>query len=326
MSRKVVRSYILGIEFEIPDMGGDPADPPADPLEGEGASGAAADAGAIAVDAIPTTLPGNVDMPASVAEALPEIVTNSITEGIESIPTSADGTMGQSIQADVSEQLKSNPEQLHDSALHDAIKASGDDPANITKDQLQKAYDDNVKDQITQATDQYKTQFKDAVGDALKDPDTKAPLDPDIDPNRGYDGKSTSIIDQMVDDPAGTEENLTKDGENIEKENPNWKERLKDIGKKLAGYGAKALLVLGLIGAFLPGGSNVIDKLAQMAADAANKVVNVALNVIKTFLGPFIKTFWDLVKKLKVPFTVLGIILIFLLILWIYRQIRGTSS
>lgn len=309
-------------EFEIPDMGGDPSDPPADPLEGKGAEGAASEAGNAAIKTIPKTLPGGLEIPSSVAESLPDIVNDSIKSGMESVPTVADGTMGQSIQADVAEQIKSNPDQLHDSALHDALKNADGDPSKITRDQLQKAYDDNVKNQVEQSTQQYKTQFKDAVKDSLTDSKTGTSIDPDIDSTRDYNGKNSSVLDQMVDDPKGTEEKLKQDADDIQKKNPDWKERLKENGKKLFGYGLKGLLVLSLIGAFLPGGSNVIDKLTQMASDAASKVINVALNIIKTFLGPFIKSFWSFIKAFRGPLIVVGSILVFLLVLWVLKEFK----
>jgi hypothetical protein len=314
-----LRAVILGGEFpDIPDMNGEPGDPLRDPLEGRGAGGAVSEAGKAAVESIPRTLPGtDVAMSKPNIDAIAESAPKSISISIENIPTTAEGNMGQTIQSTVSREIAANPTDFHDSALSRALEdpiVKGD-PAKLTPEVIEKSYQTEADSRTAETTKTYKKVFGDTVKDAVHN---VTEGDVDFDTTRSYDGKG-SVVDQMIDDPKGTEEKLTKDAAEIEKKNPDWKERVKQV----AGYGAKGLLVLALIGAFLPGGANVLSKLAGMAGSVVGKLVQVAANILKAFLGPLLKAFWDFVKKLKGPLVAMGIIICILLVLWIYRQVKG---
>jgi hypothetical protein len=315
--RNILGAVILGGEFpDFPDE--DPGAEPKDPFDGKGVDGAVDEAGAAALDSIPGVSPTNgAPLSPEIQTSIKDAAPPAIDAAIKGVPTTPDGTMGQSIQQGISDEITEKPEEFHDKALSQAIQDVGGDPAKLTDDAVTKAYDDQAKQLATEKTAQYKQGFGDTVKDAV---DGVSGGDTDFDSDRPYkDGER--ITDQMVDDPSGTQEKLQADADDIEKENPDWKDRVKEA----AGYGAKGLLILALIGAFLPGGSNIVDKLAKMAGDVVAKLVKVAANILKAFLGPLITAFWDFVKKLKGPLIVIGIIIAILLALWVYRQVRGSG-
>lgn len=302
-------AIILGEEFPIPDFGGDPEVMSPDPLEGKPIEAVANEAGEIAVSNIPTSLPGTVDpISPELNSTIREIVPESINDAVKSVPVMPEGTLGQTIQASITEEITGNPKEFHNKAMSRAIQEAGGDVKKVTPEGLKKAYTEEANKLSVEKTQQFKEFYGDVVHDTVKG------IDPEFDAKRPYEN-GKSLIDQMVDDPKGTNEKLLEDAKEIEKANPDWKEKVKQV----AGYGAKGLLVLAVIGAFIPGGLNVIKKLAGLAGKAVAKVVNVAANILKAFLGPFLKIFWDTVKKFKGPFIILGIILIIMLILWIYR-------
>lgn len=320
-TRKVLGAVILGAEFpDVPDLDGDPSDPPADPLDGDGAKGAAADAGAAATENIPTSLPGSgAEIPQPVTEAIQTAAPDAIDAAVASVPTAPDGVMGQTIQATVTDQIKADPQGFHDSALSRVLESPdvGGDITKATPADVEAAYNAEAQARVETVTQDLKTYYGDGVKGAVTE---ITGGDADFDTEKPYkDGKS--LTDSAIDDPDGTEAQLQADGDAIEKENPDWKDRVKEA----AGYGAKGLLILAVIGAFLPGGSNVIDKLASMAGDIVAKLVTAAANILKAFFGPLLKTFWDFIKKLKGPLIVIGIIVAILIVLWVYRQIRGSK-
>lgn len=304
-------AIILGEEFPIPDFAGDPEVMSPDPLEGKSAEIVANEAGEIAVSNIPSSLPGTVDpITPEMNSAIKEVVPESINDAVKSVPVMPEGNLGQTIQASITEEITGNPKEFHNKSMSRAIREAGGDVKKVTPEGLKKAYVDEAKNIATQKTQQFKQFYGDVVHDTVKG------IDPEFDAKRPYGSEPKSLIDQMVDDPAGTNEKLLEDAKEIEKSNPDWKEKVKQV----AGYGAKGLLVLAVVGAFVPGGLNVIKKLAGLAGKAVAKIVNVAANILKAFLGPFLKMFWDTVKKFKGPFIVLGVILLIMLILWIYKQ------
>lgn len=308
---------ILGEEFPPPDFGGDPERAPSDPFEGKGVETAIDEAGAKAIESIPSSLPSTGAPPISpeISTVIKEATPLAIDTAVKSIPSLSDGNIGQTIQKGVIDDIAEKPEEFHNKALSQAIQDVGGDVTKLTDDAVKKAYTDQAKKLATEKTTQFKTIFGDTVKDSIRE---VSGGDPDFDTDRPYkDGQR--ITDQMVDDPKGTQEKLQADADEIEKKNPDWKDRVKQV----AGYGAKGLLILALIGTFIPGVANVINKLAGMAGHVIAGIVKVAANILKAFLGPFIKAFWDFVKKMKGPLIFIGIILAILLSLWVYREIKG---
>lgn len=301
---------------DVPDLSGDPDAAPRDPLAPDGGIAGAIDkAGVAAIEAVGDIKNPGIDP--SVLENAGLEANAAIDKALSSVPTTADGVAGKQIQASVSAEIRAEPKALHDTAILKALDSASGDASRITSDELAKAYQDTMDEKVKAATDQLKADYKDATAKALG-PDSG------LDPKTDYKGKG-SVIDQMVDDPAGTEASLEADGKAIEAENPGWKDRLKDVGKKLLGYGGKALLILALIGALIPGGGNVVEKLASMAGDVVSKIVTVAVNILKAFFGPLLTAFWNLIKSLKVPLMVIGGILLLVILVWLYRSLIGRS-
>ncbi len=308
---------ILGEEFPPPDFGGDPERAPTDPFEGKGVNSIVEEAGAKAIESIPTSLPATGAPPISpeIQTVIKEATPLAIDTAVKSIPSVSDGNLGQTIQKGIIDEISEKPEEFHNKALSQAIQDVGGDATKLTDDSVKKAYDEQAKKLATEKTTQFKNIFGDTVKDSIRE---VSGGDSDFDTDRPYkDGGR--ITDQMIDDPKGTQEKLQSDADELEKKNPDWKDRVKQV----AGYGAKGLLILALIGTFLPGVAGVINKLAGLAGHVVAGLVKVAANILKAFLGPFIKAFWDFVKKMRGPLVVAGIILTIMLILWIYREIKG---
>lgn len=324
VKRTKLGAFILGGEFpDFPEgsgVDGDPSAENADPLAGEGVAGAVGTAGDAAVADIPKVTPGSgAPIPDAVAETIRTAAPEAIDLAVKGIPTVDGGVMGQSIQANITKEIRANPAEFHDSALSRALEAPGvnGDIANVEPSDVTKAYQDEMTQRVTNSTNQLKDYYGDTVKDAIGN---ITGGDTDFDTERPYkDGKS--VVDSAIDDPEGTQEKLQADADDIEKKNPDWKDKV----KAAAAYGAKGLLILALIGAFLPGGRNIVDKLGQMAGTVIGKLVTAAANILKAFFGPLLKSFWDFVKKLKGPLIVIGIIIAILLVLWVYRQIRGSG-
>ena len=296
-------------DFDDPDAGGGE-----DPFGGaHGLDLAIGDAGDLAVESIgKANIPTGVS--ADVMESLPKDLTTSIDINVRSIPTTADGNLGKMVQANVLDDLKDPAisKGIIDDALGDALKAKGN-AASITPDDVRAATDTEMKAKITQTTTNFKTSLKDTVA--------KATAGTEVDVSPGSTG--AKLLDSMVDDPAGTEVKLNGDAADIEAKDPNWKETVKsklvDGGKALLSYGGKALLILAVCGAIIPGTNGPIDKLASMAGDALQKVLVVAANILQAFLGPFIAGLMGLLAKLKGPLIVIGIVILILIIGYIYK-------
>lgn len=302
-------------DFNDPDIhGGD------DPFGSGGVDGAIGTAGDAAIKSI-RTVPSE-GIPADSLDALPDAITTSLDVNIKNVPTTADGNLGKMLQANILED-PGVTQDLAKNALSDAIETKGS-PAAVTPSDVQASVDAEVKKQIAKSTQDFKTSFKDITTKALSGPEdlkgaTTAAGTPGGD-----------LVDKMVDDPAGAEADLNADASDIEAKNPDWKEKVKaklaDGGKALLEYGAKGLLILAVCGALIPGTQGPIDKLASMAGDALKKILIVAANIIQAFLGPFITSIENFLKKMKGPLIVIGIIILIVLIGYIYKTFLKKSA
>lgn len=292
-----------------------------DPMgEQGGVEGAAASAGEAAVQALSEgKIPSGPSLPAEVQAALPETVTASVTAGLETIP---DGSIaGKQIQANLTVELKDPAVlgDLADNAIVDAAAKHGGDISSVTAEDLKSSLDT----QITQKALDAKTAFKTELTQALTD----------VDPSLGNSG---DFVNQMVEDPETLKTNLQAAADALpddmvdqlneeadQTSDPEKKSALKEAASKILGYAGKGLLVLAVIGGLIPGTGGVIDKIASLAGQAISKVVNAAASIAQALFGPFITDFWNLVKKFKWPFIILGVVLALILVIWIYRTVRG---
>jgi hypothetical protein len=302
--------YVLAGDIpDVPDFNGDPGGVPEDPLAPDGGvEGAIDKASTAALGAV-----GEITIPSGfspdVLSAMPDTAGAVIGDAVKSVPVQPDGVMGKQVQAKVINEV-STPEGARDlgnDALGDAIEKAGS-PANVTIDEVKASYQTEVEKRVKAASDQLKTEYKTALNDALNEP--------------GFDANTPTetgkpLVDDMIDDPEGTEKRLNDEADKIEKENPDWKEKLKDAGKTLLSYGGKALLVMAVIGTFVPGGGNIVDKLAGMAGAAVDKLAKVAANLLKAFLGPILATAWAFLKKLKVPLMIIGLVIV----IWMLKSL-----
>ncbi len=295
--------FIVGAEFpDVPDFNGDPGEVPEDPLAADGGvEGAIEKASTAALGAV-----GEINVPsgisADVLSAMPDTAGTAISDAVKSVPIQPDGVMGKQVQAKVINEV-STPEGARDlgnDALSDAIEKAGS-PAQVSIDEVKTSYQSEVEKRVKAASDQLKTEYKSALNQALDEP--------------GFDANTPTetgkpLVDEMIDDPAGTEKSLNDKADAIEKENPDWKEKLKDAGKTLLSYGGKALLVMAVIGTFVPGGGNIVNKLAAMAGDAVDKLAKVAANLLKAFFGPILASAWAFIKSLRVPLMIIGLVIV----------------
>lgn len=293
-----------------------------DPMEErggvEGVANSAGDAAAKLVTEAPAASPVSSISP-ELANSIPTDVSTSIQSGLESIPTAGgDSIAGKQIQANVAD-LVSDPmelSQMTDNALEDAAGAHGGDIGSITPEEFKASLDAEVKAKVDAAKQNFKQQF----GQALKD------VDPSLDPNGSFTEQLVEDPDslkndlqQAADDPnADTAEDMDAKGD--EETDPDKKSALKEGAKKLLGYGAKALLVLAVIGALIPGAGGPVDKLANLAGQAITKIIAAAASIAQALFGPFITAFWNFVKKMKGPLIVIGIVLIIIFMVWLYKS------
>jgi hypothetical protein len=196
---------------------------------------------------------------------------------------------------------------LVNNALDDAVKQKGS-ASSVTPDDVKAAYETEIRTEAKALTEEFKQGLSDSVGKSLEG----TPAD--------VSAKSAgkALLDKMVDDPAGAQADLNAEATDIETKNPDWKTKLKDTlkdgGAKLLSYGGKALLVLAVCGALIPGVQGPLEKLANLAGEALQKVVTVAANILASLFGPLIKSFWSFIKSLKVPLIIIGIIIVILII------------
>lgn len=301
-------------DFPDPDFDG----------EGMGDPGEAGvkDAGDAAGKAMDAALEAELKMPQSSVAQLDEVVQGqvadisktAVTDAIDTVPEK--GPAGRQIKTMVGDVLADPAEAkgIHDSATGKAIKDAGGDPASVTADSLKTEYKAAAEAKVEEIKSAAKTAYGNGAKAALADGDfAELKADPSL-----VDQK----IGELVDDPVKAEADLTDKGNEIEKESPDWKEKLKSFAE----YGAKGLLLLALIGELIPGGGGVVDKLASMAGTAVDKLAKVLYNILSAFLGPIAKTFWDIVKSLKVPLMIIGAVIALVILIYIVKSIKSLFS
>ncbi len=286
----------LGDLTKIGDLGDLP-----DPLGGGGVEGV--------VDEISNTVSASLKdvnipagVPPDVIAQIPEFTPPIIELSVKEIPTTADGIAGKQIQVNALDSIEQNASLIHSNAIEDALVAKGGDPARITADDLKNSYAKEVDAKVNEAKANFKAELSTAVDQSLAE----------------VGGKSGDLVNSLVEDPAGAEAKLTADGEAIEKADPNWKDTIKQklgsVGEKILSYGGKALLVLAVIGAIIPGADGPINKIAKLAGEAAGKVATVAAGIVTAFFGPIVSQIEGVFAKLKWPLIFLfGLIVIFMI-------------
>lgn len=307
---------------KFPDIEGDPDFN--DPLDNTGLDSGATEAGDAAAELIKGDLANpssnlTQQLPDVVKAKLPDIISESISGAITDIPLN-DGVVSKGIAREAIDTFKDPAElkQVHDSALADAITEKGS-IQSVSAEDLKTKYDAQVKAKVEQIKVDTKVNAKEIIQKVLPEADVKS---------------VSNMVDRAVDDPRGFEADTEAEGKALEAEHPDlendpagkndstWKDKVKTV----MGYGAKAFMILAVISAIIPGASSPIDYLAKTAGEVVVKVVKAVADILQAFLGPFIKAFWDLVKKLKGPLVILGIILLIILVVWIYKSVLKKST
>lgn len=249
-------------------------------------------------------------LPSDVLVQIPEFTPPLIEMSVKEIPVS-DGIAGKQIQANVLEDIKQNSQMLHSNAIEDALLSKGGDATKITAEDLKAAYGKEIDLKVNEAKANFKTELSTAIDHSVSE----------------VGGKSGELVNSLVEDPMGTEAKLTAEGEAIEKADPNWKDTLKQklgsVGEKLLSYGGKALLVLAVVGAIIPGADGPINALAKVAGNVAAKVASVAAGIVTAFFGPIVSQIEGVLAKLKWPLIVVFALLLILLIAKIVGAFRG---
>lgn len=296
-----------------------------DPMDPNGGIGGVADeAGNVAKSAVQTNISGPTSsLPETVKADIPEVTSEAVSSSLESIKTTPESVVGQQIQANVSSELK-DPNTIGniiDSSIEDAMAETGKSPDQLTTQDLKPHLESNVQAKIDLAKASYKSTLSGAV-DSL---DSSGQV------------KSGEFVNKMIDDPEGLKselENVSNDpslkdaGDQLDQKgdaqtDPDKKSALKEAGKKILEYGLKGLLVLAVIGAIIPGAGGPIDKLAGLAGQAIAKVVSAAASIVQALFGPFVKMFWNFLKSLKGPLIVIGLVLLIIFLVWLYKSIKG---
>jgi len=286
-----------------------------EPLK-KGLNEAAAEAGEVSIRNIPTTIPGSTEpLRPEIQSAIEQSTPKSIEQAVKNIAVIPEGSLGQTIQATLTDDIKNRPQEFHNKAMVRALKEVGGDVHKLTPEIIEKSYSLHADELATDI----KSKFKEFYGEVTKEVFKEVAPESEFDPSRPTEN-GKSIIENMIDNPEETKAKLESDAEKLEKENPDWKDKAKDLFSK---YGSKTLMILAFLGAILPGGSKILSKLAGLAGNVVAKVADVAAKVLQSFLGPIFKVFANLFKKFKWVFITIAAIILIMIILWIYRTLMG---
>lgn len=257
-----------------------------------------------------------IEINPTVAAEIPKALPIAFEGAMESVAIHPEGIVGKAIQVEFSSavETEAGAKSFHDKAFSRALSSSGGEMTKVTPELIQESYKTEAHTQVTEIKDAFKNNMEKSTQSILEDVAGKDEFK--VDQNYKNGG---SVFEQAIENPVETEKALIEDGKEIDKANPEWREKLKVIAE----WGPKALLALGIIGAIIPGGGKFMEKLARLGGNAVAKVTTVIGSVVKSFFGPIIKLVTDFIKKFAKPLAVIAAIILIILIFRIYNMIRG---